>query len=670
MGKKASDSQLDFLSPLDYIPGLGPKRVAALKESGISTIGDFLNYLPIRYIDKSKTIQMKDLGGYQNRVCSVVGTVERVRLERGRKKRLRILLRDETSTMEALWFQGLHIYAKNFEQGKKLMLTGKVTFYGHYQMVHPMVDFISEEQECSLRPFYPVYSIKKAMSDAGITQKSIQKCVRWIIKNLKNYPRVLPQSIEKNKEFPPLRESLKQIHDPDNAANLSVYHKRLTYEEFYKIALCLRWNRKKFSLPGRKMKAGQLCEKMETLLSFSLTSEQKKAIKLLYEDAASNHRMHRLLQGDVGSGKTLVAFFASLCSLNEGLQVAWMAPTEVLAKQTFQVLNKWLAQLGITSGILCGGISSKEKTEALKSLASGDTQFIVGTHALFMPSVDYKKLGMVIIDEQQRFGAQQRLALQEKDSACDFLLLSATPIPQTLAKTVYGDLDVVTLKGLPPGRVPVSTHVVGSHKRQDMEKFILERITEGEKIYYVVPRIDSCEDDGEIRSIDTVYQELKKGPLRDIGIEMIHGKMSPELRAQAMEQFKDGNSGILLATSIIEVGIDIPEATIMVIESGEYFGLSQLHQLRGRVGRGERKSYCFILSDLPDEKAGSRERLQKFCSTNDGFEIAEYDLRLRGPGEMSGFRQSGFDDSGMVRVMWNYDIFQEVTKDIDTLFSS
>lgn len=662
------ESHLDFLSPLSIVPGLGPKRVGALKDSSIHTIGDLLNYLPTRYIDRSHVVRIGDLEQYTETTCTVAGSVERVILERGRKKRLRVIVSDETGQMEAVWFQGVEIYANSIREESRVILTGRVSFYGRHQMIHPMTDQLIEGKKVDFQPFYPVYSIKKTMKEAGVNQKCLHKSVRWILENLQNYPRVLPQAVEKKRGFPPLAQCLKQIHNPQKADELERYMDRLRYEEFYKVALCLRWNRKKYALPGRRMVAGALVEKMRELLPFSLTPGQQKAIDTLHGYAASQHRMHALLQGDVGSGKTLVAFFTCLCALNEGFQVSWMAPTEILARQTFRLINCWLQELGFRGALLCGGIASSEKTAALKGLVSGEIQFAVGTHALFMPSVQYRKLGMVVIDEQQRFGAQQRLALQEKESACDFLLMSATPIPRSLAKTVYGDLDMVTLSGTLPGRKDVATHIVPMHKRDDMERFILREVTLGNRVYYVVPRIEVEQGQGSVSSIDTVHRQLKRGVLRDCGIECIHGRMKSDERELAMEQFRTGESAVLLATSIIEVGIDIAEASVMVIENGEYFGLSQLHQLRGRVGRGSRDAYCFILTGLAKGDTTGYERLRKFCSTGDGFKIAEYDLGFRGPGEPGGYRQSGFHDPVIVEVLKNRALFEEAVKDVHDLF--
>jgi ATP-dependent DNA helicase RecG len=670
MPKRPIDSRLDFLSPVSLVPGLGPKRIAALKASGIETIRDLLYHFPRRYIDRSTIVAMQDLSRHVGETCSVIGTVTRTRVERGRRARLRIQLSDDTGSIEALWFAGVHYYRKTIHTGQRLLCTGTVGMFNTLQMVHPLIEPLGAKSAAPAHPYLPWYPITEAMREVGFLQKPLFKAVQWVLANLKHYPQLLPQKIEQKKNFPPLQQCLRGIHMPEKPADVEHYRQRLRYEELYELALALRWSKRKFALPGRAMHAGALAEKLEKSLPFALSDEQKKAIKILYGDAAEPKRMHRLCEGDVGSGKTIVAFFACLPALNEGMQVAWMAPTEVLAQQSFNRIRSWLELFGVEAGLLKRGVDAEEKRRITRGLSSGTLPFVVGTHALLQPSVKFSSLAMIVIDEQHKFGAQQRLRLAEKDPQSDFLLMSATPIPQTLAKTLYGDLDIVTIGSLPHGRQPVRTHIVPEAKRADMQSYISrECMQHGAQVFYLVPRIDVHEDDARIKDIQTVFNSLNTGALGDIRKEMIHGKMSGDEKARIMHGFESGEIQLLVATTLVEVGIDVPNATIMVIENAERFGLSQLHQLRGRAARGTRRGYCFLLpAEALNEQ--STARLKKFCATHDGFEIADYDLDFRGPGDIVGFRQSGWDDLKVADILNDAGLFREIQQEIDTILGS
>ena len=738
----AAQSQLDFITPLRAVPKLGPKRQSALEAAGIKDIGGLFRYYPSKYIDRSKQTPIKDARDFGENAVTVRGTVKKVYVDYWRKARYRVLISDDSGELEALWY----FRAMKVALGDVLILTGKVAeSHGKSMMFHPVYEKVTPENET--RPILAMYSIKEAMREAGISQKMLRQWIDWVIKNVGNYPKVLPSAIESKHNFPPLNECLKQIHLPDDLAELDKYKKRLKYEELYKLALNLRWNRKKFALPGRAMSAGKLDAKMRALLPFTLTDSQELALKILRDDAAEPARMHRLLQGDVGSGKTITALMATLPALNSGRQVAWMAPTEVLAKQTKSVVEKYLDNLGFRVEYLGAG-DMREKREIQSGLASGELRFIVGTHALFMPSVQFLDLGMVIIDEQHKFGAAQRLKLQEKGPSSDFLLMSATPIPQTLAKTLYGDLDVVEIASR-PDRAPISTHIVPEGKRGDMEKFILEQIRGGARAFYVVPRIDQIDDTGDdgdeaeensasksggmsgrqfkqatsgksvkavssnsnikesianksvsksyhqikqatasksvnniynktssdntsdiatsIKTVDSAADMLMAGPLSAVPIHRLHGRMLYNEREMTINAFRNGEPGILVATTIVEVGIDVSDATVMVIENPEYFGLAQLHQIRGRVGRSDKQSYCFLLLGA-NQNDGTMERLKFLCGCNDGFKIAEWDLRSRGPGDAAGSRQSGWDDLRAADILEDADMFREIMTETENLF--
>jgi ATP-dependent DNA helicase RecG len=667
MAQQSSRQPLDFLSPVSMIDGFGPKRVAALRESGIETAGDLLYHFPRRYLDRSHIVPLRDIGEQVNKTCTVCGTVEKNRIERGRKSRLRVLLSDGTGTLELLWFAGVPIFRTMLTMGTKIVATGKVSAYTHLQMVHPMVERLPENGEPQLaQPFFPLYPISESMREAGISHRLLMKAVSWLLGNIGRFPRVLPEPIEKKRSFPPLEQCLREIHMPADPAKLDEYAKRLRYEELFRLALTLRWSRRKFALPGRAMLPGDLPECFRKQLPFALTGEQEKAIGILYDDAASNRRMHRLLQGDVGSGKTLTAFFACFPALASGLQVAWLAPTEVLALQTYRLIASWLAPFGFRAELLKSGVTADDRRRISGELADGTAMFVVGTHSLLEPSVRFKQLGMIVIDEQHKFGAEQRLTLQEKDVASDFLLMSATPIPQTLAKTLYGDLDIVTIMKPPPGRRAVETHCVPENKRNDMEQFVLREIREhGAAAYYVVPRIEQDENLETLRDAETTFAELKKGAFAGIPSGCLHGRMNSREKERIMKSFAGGAIKLLVSTTVIEVGVDVPQATIMIIENAERFGMAQLHQLRGRVGRGSQKSYCFLLTPSSSDDAVA-ERLSFFCRHHDGFKIAEMDLTLRGPGEVAGFRQTGWEDLKLADIVRDAELFREIQEEIET----
>lgn len=666
MTKRSISALLDFLSPVSAIPGLGPKRVEALNESGIQSVGDLLYYFPRTYIDRTKLHLISDLEKFLGQTCTICASIKRVRFEPGRKSRLRVLVDDGTGEMELIWFQGGHLYRKKLQPGDKYLITGKVARYNYFQMIHPYME-IASSSELKVIPVYPLNAI---MREVGIQQRVIGKIIRWVFDNLKHYPGVLPKTIEEKKKFPPLCQCLKEIHFPDCIDKLAQFESRIRYEELYKTAIVLKFSKKKFTLPGRSLNPGDLATRFSRKLPFTLTEDQRNAVEVLFADAKSPHRMHRLLQGDVGSGKTVVAFFGCLPALNENLQVAWLSPTEVLARQTWNQLSLWLSNIGLRAALVLGAMKASEKQKLLKELSTGEIQFVVGTHALLQPSIHFKALGMVVIDEQHKFGVQQRLSLQEKDPRCDYLLISATPIPQSLAMTLYGDLEIVTIKKGPAGRIPVCTHIVPEYKRADMENYIAEQLRKSNaQAYYVVPRIESDESDETLlKDTLSTFSKLTQHRFNDIACGFIHGKMDNEQKQNVMSGFSHRKIKLLVSTSVIEVGIDVPDASIIVIENADRFGLAQLHQLRGRVGRGSTKSYCFLLiSDNADQLA--RKRLSLFCNNHNGFEIAELDLQNRGPGEISGIKQSGWADLKMADIIKDIQLFKEIQNELEMMLS-
>jgi ATP-dependent DNA helicase RecG len=670
------DSRLDFLSPVSTVPGLGTKRVAALSESGIQTLGDLLYHFPRRYIDRSTITPISQCaaGIGTGMMVNIIATVTKTRLERGgTRQRLRIQLTDESGSMEALWFAGVPYFHAILHTGIRVLCTGTVTEgtgpQAGPQLIHPLLERIAEGKTGPDIVFFPVYALTGAMKDAGIQQKLFCKAVLWALDNIKHYPQALPAAVEDRRGFPMLDKCIKELHLPVDPRGLDRFRGRIIYEELYGLALTIRFSRRNFRLPGRSMQHGALSEKLLSHVPFELTDDQKKAIAVLHADAKAATRMHRLLQGDVGSGKTIVALFACLPAINEEKQVAWLAPTEILAQQTHATLSGLLEPLGIKPDLLTGHTPPDRRRRIAAGLADKSLRFLIGTHALLEPAVCFNGLGMVVIDEQHRFGARQRLLLSQKDPAADVLVMSATPIPQTLAKTLYGDLDIVSLRSLPKGRLPVSTHWVPENKRRDMERFVLEHIAKHDsQVMYVAPRIDhdDAEEDasGEIKDVTALFTALSHGAFSSVAMGLVHGRTDPAKRDATMAAFRANEIKVLVATTIIEVGIDVPAATILVIENAERFGLSQLHQLRGRVGRSERQSYCFLLANAP-EGSFAEKRLSYFCGHSDGFDIAEMDLTLRGPGEVTGMRQSGWENLVMADILRDARLFQEVLADLD-----
>lgn len=670
------DTRLDFLSPVGTVPGLGTKRVTALSESGIHTLGDLLYHFPRRYIDRSAITPVAQCAARIGACVNVIGEITRTRVERGRRQRLRVQLTDDSGSMEVLWFAGIPYFRAILHTGLRVLCTGTVTLGTGPQLIHPLLERIGDGKNGPDIVFLPVYPLSGAMKDAGLQQKLLCKAILWALDNIKHYPNALPAAIEQKRGFPPLDKCIRELHVPADPCELEKFRSRIIYEELYGIALTIRFCRRSFRLPGRSMEPGALAQKLTALLPFELTADQKLAVATLHRDARAAARMHRLLQGDVGCGKTIVALLACVPALNQGRQVAWLAPTEVLAQQTHASLSQWLDPLDIRHDLLTGSTPPDRRRRIATGLADNSLRFLVGTHALLEPGVAFKSLGMIVIDEQHRFGARQRLTLSQKDPAADVLVMSATPIPQTLAKTLYGDLDIMSIRSLPKGRLRVSTHLVPPHKRADMENFVNRQISQHDgQAFFVAPRIEPDDADADsdganqgLADVEALYNALRTGPFSSCPMGLVHGKMDPARREAAMAAFRARKIKILVATTVIEVGIDVPAATVLVVENAERFGLSQLHQLRGRVGRSGRQSYCFLFANAPEDSE-AHKRLDYFCSHVDGFDIAEMDLVMRGPGEVVGNRQSGWEDLVMADILRDAHLFAEIQNELDTVMA-
>lgn len=635
-------------SQIQYLPGIGPKRAELLqKELNIFTFRDLLYFFPFRHIDRSRVYSIREIEPTISYI-QVRGRIIHVGIagDSPKNKRLVAVLKDSTGSMELVFFKGIKWIQEKIKVGQEYIAFGKPSeFNGSINMVHPELNSPSDEILYGGSSMMGVYSSTEKIKNSGIGNKIFSKYILTLLeKYLGSIQETLPQYIIDFHKLISLKEALKNIHFPVNSTMLAAAEQRLKFEELFYLQLSLL---KQKSIRMRKdggilmPKIGDGFNSCYNSLPFPLTGAQKRVIKEMFADMKSGKQMNRLLQGDVGSGKTLVAVLTSLIAVDNGYQTCIMAPTEVLAQQHFKGISKLLAPTGVKVSLLTGSTKAKERKEILPQLLSGEIKILVGTHALIENNVEFKNLGLAVIDEQHRFGVEQRSKLWAKSAvAPHILVMTATPIPRTLAMTLYGDLDVSVLDELPPGRKPVHTMHITDTQRGRMYNFMREQIKLGRQIFIVYPLIKESEK-MDYKNLQEGYEAITeefKAP--DYVTAVVHGKMKNEDKQRDMEIFASGRANILVATSVIEVGVDVPNASVMIIESAERFGLSQLHQLRGRVGRGSEKSYCILATGYKLSKE-SRQRIELMCQTSDGFALAEADLRMRGPGDLEGTSQSG-----------------------------
>lgn len=628
---------------------MGPQRAELLKkELGIFTFGDLLQHFPFRHVDKTVVSKIKDITA-QTDYIQVAGRLLSFEVVGQKAARRAIgMLKDDTGTIELAWFQGIPWIQKTLREGEKYLVYGKVSFYlGKPQIVHPEIEKLTDETQSGKSFLEPVYPTTEKLKSKFLGGRQIGKltAVLFSLISEKDIPENLPVSVLHQLKLINRFAAYRQIHFPKNYEEYEAALKRLKFEELFFAQLkmeLLRSRRHRYSAGVVFDKVGALFNTFyKEHLPFELTGAQKRVIKEIRADTAKGHQMNRLLQGDVGSGKTIVAVMTMLLALDNGYQACLMAPTEILSQQHFNTISTLLAKLPVSVRLLTGSTKTAERKKILNELADGSLQILIGTHALIEEDVQFARLGLAIIDEQHRFGVAQRARLHEKASVPPHVLvMTATPIPRTLAMTVYGDLDYSIIDELPPGRQPVTTvHRYDSHRSRVMH-FIRSEIDKGRQAYIIFPLIEeSAKLDYE--NLMRGYEEVKAYfPEPRYSISMVHGRQPPEKKEINMRRFVEGDTQIMVSTTVIEVGVDVPNVTVMVIESAEKFGLSQLHQLRGRVGRGSDKSYCILLtgSQLGQD---AKERIRIMTSTQNGFEIAEKDLALRGPGEIEGTRQSG-----------------------------
>lgn len=628
-----------------YLKGVGEKRAKLLAdELDLHTFRDLLHYFPFRHIDRSRFYKIRELTG-EMPLVQIRGRFISFQIEgEGAKKRLLGLFTDGDRLMQTVWFSRVNALRDAYRTGTEYVLFGKPTPYrGSFNMVHPEVSAYNPDNPP--KGFEGVYNITDRIRKAGYSPKLLSGLLRNLLSHpgFADLPETLPQEVVDEFRLMPLKEALSNIHFPENANLLQKARERMKFEElFYLQMLILRFSRAR-SHKIRGLVFARIGEHFNRFYSeclpFELTGAQKRVLREIREDMRTGRQMNRLLQGDVGSGKTMVAFMSMLMACDNGHQSALMAPTEILATQHYETLSGWAAQIGLSVRLLTGSTRAKERKETLAGLLDGSVDLIVGTHALIEDTVRFRSLGLVLIDEQHRFGVAQRARMWAKnDIPPHVLVMTATPIPRTLAMTVYGDLDVSVIDELPPGRKPVETMLRFDENRMEVNRLIGRELAAGRQAYVVYPLI-SDNPKLELKSVEAGYERIC-GIFPQYKVCCVHGRMKPDVKDAQMQKFVSGEARILVATTVIEVGVNVPNASVMLIENAERFGLSQLHQLRGRVGRGSDRSYC-ILVTRQSIGGDTRKRLNIMTETSDGFIISEADMRLRGPGDMEGTQQSG-----------------------------
>jgi len=628
-----------------YLPGVGPKRADVLrKEINVASWEDMLYYFPYKYIDRSKIFKIREIDGNMPYIQLKGKIYGYATLGEGRKRRLTATFYDDTGDIELIWFQNIKSIQNHYKQGVEYILFGKPSFFNrNIQIAHPELE--TEDQffkgEVGIQG---QYNTTEKMKDFFLHSRTLQKLIVAVLETVnEKIPETLPETLIRKAHVISLDEALRNIHLPVSPVLLRQAQYRLKFEELFYLQLqILRVTKYRAKRIGgfRFTKVGDCFNRFYYQnLPFQLTGAQKRVVKEIRRDMNSGRQMNRLLQGDVGSGKTLVALLSILIAIDNGFQTALMAPTEILATQHFETISRLVEGLGIEVRLLTGSTRKKERERLLPDVQAGKIQILIGTHALIEDTVAFGNLGLVVIDEQHRFGVAQRAKLWKKNKfPPHILVMTATPIPRTLAMTLYGDLDVSVIDELPPGRKPIQTFHIYNAKRHKLHNSVLRQLREGRQVYIVYPLIEESEA-MDLRNLMEGFEATKE-LYPEYSVSMVHGKMKPAEKDAAMQRFVAGETRIMVATTVIEVGVDVPNASVMIIENAERFGLSQLHQLRGRVGRGADQSFCILITDY-ELSENTRRRLSIMTETNDGFLIAEEDLKLRGPGDIDGTQQSG-----------------------------
>jgi ATP-dependent DNA helicase RecG len=651
-------------TPIEFLKGVGPNRGVLLrKELGIFKYRDLVNFFPNRYIDRTRYYKINEL---QNNVTEVqiIGKIINIKtVEFGRnQKRLVATFVDDTGQMDLNWFQGHKWIKESLKLNEVCVIFGKCAQYGsQYSMAHPEIELLSEHEKSLRSAMQPVYPSTETLANRGITNRVVNKMMQQLfLETQALYSETLPSYLTTELKLIPKNTALFNIHFPKSAEILAKAQFRLKFEELFFIQLQLITKNliRKHKIKGHPFSlVGDFFNDFyKNHLPFELTNAQKRVIKEIRTDMGSNAQMNRLLQGDVGSGKTIVAFMSMLLALDNGFQACLMAPTEILANQHFIGLSELAASLNINIKILTGSTKIAARRIIHEELENGTLHILIGTHALLEDKVKFQNLGLAVIDEQHRFGVEQRSKLWKKNNVPPHILvMTATPIPRTLAMSLYGDLDISVIDELPPGRKPIQTVHRFDSNRLKVWKFLRDEIALGRQIYIVYPLIQESEK-MDFKDLMDGYESISRDfPLPHYSISILHGKMKPAEKDAEMKRFSEGKTNIMVATTVIEVGVNVPNASVMIIESAERFGLSQLHQLRGRVGRGADQSYCILMTSFK-LSSDSKTRMETMVSTNDGFEIAEVDLKLRGPGDLMGTQQCGVLNLQIADIVRDRDI--------------
>jgi ATP-dependent DNA helicase RecG len=656
-------------TPLQFVKGVGPQRAALLGKKGLETVGDALFFVPHRHEDRTRLTPLRAV--VPGDVVTVEGTVGGVSPPPPGRARMPLaaMIRDATASITAVWF-GQRFLARTLKRGQHLVLHGKIERFRGALTIRvddfEIVESDGEDDRLHTGRLVPVYS-----STEGLTQRPLRRLMWNIVeKHARDVPEMLPPQVLERQRLPLLAEALRNAHFPESEAALAAARRRLAFDDFLLLQVGLAILRSRVTRGrGIAMKpTGVLATRLRESLPFTLTTAQERVWGEIRRDMAEPHPMHRLLQGDVGSGKTIVAALAVLTAIEAGYQAAVMAPTEILAEQHYGTFRRLLEPLGLQVALITSALKPRDRAARRAELADGTIACAIGTHALVQERVEFKRLGLAVVDEQHRFGVAQRASLRGKGERPDLLVMTATPIPRTLALTLYGDLEVSVLDELPPGRKPVVTVARTETKRAEIYKFLRDQIAEGRQIYVVYPLVEESELI-DLKAATDMARQLQEGAFRDVTVGLLHGRLSTAEKDEVMRRFKACEIDLLVSTTVIEVGIDVPNASVMLIEHAERFGLSQLHQLRGRVGRGPWKSYCILLtgSSLGED---ARRRVAAMTETNDGFKIAETDLELRGPGEFFGTRQSGLPEFRVADLLRDAAILDEARREAVTIIAA
>jgi ATP-dependent DNA helicase RecG len=654
------------------LDNLSTKRLEVLHSEGIRNILDLLDFFPRRYLDRSNTQQINYLKGAGEEV-TVAGKVTQINMVGyGKKKRLEVVINDGHGVLKGVWFRGAGYFKRVFKEGETVAFFGPAKRFGNMiSIAHPEVDKISNESDLeSFSRIVPIYPGSKGLSKARITSSMIQKWMKQIM-NKVTVSEYLPEPLLSELNFPERPEAYRMIHFPDSHNEHKNALNRFKFEELFLFEMSME----KIHHTVKERGAGHVFKKsgnftkryFNELLPFELTNGQKTSLSEIKKDVRSGKQMNRLIQGDVGAGKTVVAIGAILMALDNGYQAAFLAPTEILAEQHYRTLSNHLKDMPINIRLLIGSQKKALRTDILTDIEGGNAQIIVGTHAIIQDQVRFHNLGLAVIDEQHRFGVKQRADLLNKGEHPHMLVMSATPIPRSLAMTVYADLDVSIIKDLPAGRIPIKTAIRSEKKREDVMNFVRQEVQDGGQVYVVYPLVEESEA-LDLKDATAGFERLKKR-FPEFGIGLLHGRMKTEEKDAVMKQFINHEIQILVSTTVIEVGVDVPNASVMIIEHAERFGLSQLHQLRGRIGRGKRQSYCILMPDVKVSKSGAY-RLKTMEETNDGFRIAEADLKLRGPGDFLGTKQSGLPDFKFADIVEDQYLLTQAKEKAKTLLSN